>query len=189
MLNFYNKLKYTFAFDGDNAGLKNLIIPDLTTSIRFGYDYLEENGILINYIVDPIKTPEDVSYELYGSIEYYWVILSINKIFDVHTEWYMSEYKLREFCFEKYGESAFEPTYIVDNKNNIIGSYDTYRIDDDNSIIDLTLRQRQDGYTGPVYVWTNYDYEYEINERRKEIKVVKPEYVRSVLENFISALK
>ena len=49
------------------------------------------------------QRPDQLSFELYGSEAYYWVILQVNDIVDVHNEWPLGNYELDEYILRKYG--------------------------------------------------------------------------------------
>ncbi len=56
------------------------------------------------------ERPEEVSYKLYGTTRFHWVLLFLNRIVDPLTDWFMSTDLLWDFTEAKYPEIPLDPT-------------------------------------------------------------------------------
>jgi hypothetical protein len=124
---------------------------------------LLNNTVLFQlYDVKDNETPELLAYKLYGSTEYHWVLLTINNIINVNTDWPKSTQDFNTYVSNKYA--------IPDERHH----YE----DEDGDIVDTVTN----------YPISNYVFEERINEAQSRIKVLKPEYLNSFVENFKALL-
>lgn len=108
-------------------------------------------------------TPETVAHKYYNRVDLHWVILIVNNIVDVREEWPKSQSDLVKYCTLKYG-----------SLENI---YETHHYENDEGVIvdsDYT-----DGYKTAI---SNYDYEEQVNDEKREIKMLKPKYLSEFLK-------
>ena len=138
-----------------------------------GFDY---------YYVRDEQRPDIVALELYGDSELDWVILTANNIINIRNEWPLNNNDLHAYMLDKYG-----------SEQNILGihHYETRQVlDEYNRVVmpaglevdkDFTFKYRN--YTNtiitvnPVVTITNYDYENKLNEDKRKIRVLKPQYI------------
>ncbi len=68
-----------------NEDTKQLFaFSDMSARVNLMYD----NPLLFDdYMIKEWDTPEKISFNLYGTSEYYWTILYINNIFDMYADW------------------------------------------------------------------------------------------------------
>lgn len=107
------------------------------------------------------ERPEDVSYRLYDSVTFHWVILLMNDISNPLDEWFKTDEELELLISEKY-VSGDDIHHWLDSEG--------YFINDD-----------QGG--GSVSV-TNREFEELINDERRNIKVLRPEYLYQLINEF-----
>ena len=144
------------------------------------------------YTIKGDDRPDNVSYEVYGTAEYDWIILLSNNIINIRDEW-----PLNDSCFEKYLNSKYtssereeirhyETTEIRDSKNRLIRkggdivnleTYDSYSYSYFNGSTIVNLDK-----TSLISV-TNYDHEVKLNEEKRKIYVLKPEFVVTVIKD------
>jgi hypothetical protein len=107
-------------------------------------------------------TIEQVSDVYYGSPEYHWVIALVNNYVDIREEWPKSSSDLVKYCELKYG--GLEELYQVHHYEN------------DESVI------VSEDYVGVKTEITNISYEEQINDAKREVKMLSPRY----LADFVS---
>ena len=182
-----------------NIGYKN----NLTTSVdRQNYiyaknlflrakvrdDVTKEITFLNSYNIREGKRPQDIADELYGDPTLDWVVLTVANIINVRDEWPMTGKVLYDYCATKYGnelnDTAFYETKEVrDNQNRLIlpgGKVvdSNFTIPDpDNPQITLSL-----GSSEPLVIGiSNFLAETRNNERKRNIKVMREEYLTMFL--------
>ena len=171
-------------------------LTDITTRILSRMSSDQIAAMTQNYTIQVGDTPESVSLKIYGTQDYYWVIMWVNNIFDYAADWYMNQDVLLAYCQSKYGDQWDQPAYVVDKDWNVLyirsPDLDNYYTQMNNADLDnppfLNFSQAEDGtvtYTdtsGLTATITWQEYEDELNNRKQTIKVIKP----ALLSNFLS---
>ena len=78
------------------------IIRDFLSRVAVSENFKKQYSFLENYFILDGETPESVSFKLYGSPTYHWVLLMINDILDPRNDWPVSERKIMDVTFMKY---------------------------------------------------------------------------------------
>lgn len=208
--------KYFSYFPKTIYNLDNSNSLDAVTNLMNGFSFdesLTENSILYyEYTVADGETPEMLAHKIYGSVEKHWVILKLNGVVDVKTDWPLSQKNLMEVINNKYANNgiltsqtgyqwAFNTTHsyykietrtlvasgekVIDTIQidantyaNVITSSIQYTLPDNNVVqIDTTRNLK-----------TYYQYEVDLNESKRNIKVLKPEFVPSVTDEFVRVI-
>ena len=181
MLKRLPDLFYNFSsrpLDSDYLLVKNIwrraqILVEYKTQITL---FTEEN-------VRDGERPEDVATRLYSNPFYNWTVLVINDITDVYSQWPRSVTQLQDFINQKYDNPMATKHHVTtelkDANDNIIvpaGKVvaSNYQVSYYNGSTTVTAT--------PVASVTNAAYETELNSRKQNIQVVKPE----LIEDFVS---
>ena len=91
---YFNKLGTT-EYNG-------IVIPDILKRISLTGDVSKSN-LVDQYSIGEGETPESVSFNYYGSVDYYWTILLVNNIKSRYFDWPMSSQELGQYVESKYG--------------------------------------------------------------------------------------
>lgn len=139
--------------------------PTLVTDIfrRVSANKFAKNWVdLVTMTIPEGFTPEQLAHRLYDDPEYHWVFLIVNDIVDVREEWPRDSKTLVAYCKQKYGINGMYEVhhYRTTDKNKFIVDYDPVAL--------------SNGTIEPV---TNFIYEDEINNSKREIKVVPVEHL------------
>lgn len=142
--------------------------------------------------------PDALANALYGDPQYDWVILITNKIINLQTDWVLSSAEFEKFIFKKYSnpqEIKYWKTIEVKNDLGDIvqpaGVIVYYDPSDPSSYILRYVKSYnprvEEIATGNQVLEsvTNYEYEQEINEKKRVLQILKPEY----LQSFVTAFK
>ena len=181
MLKRLPDLFYNFSsrpLDSDYLLVKNIwrraqILVEYKTQVTL---FTEEN-------VRDGERPEDIATRLYRNPFYNWTILVINDITDVYSQWPKSVQQLQDFINQKYSipmaTKHHVTTEVKDANNNIIvpaGKVvpSNYSVAYYNGSTTITAT--------PVVSITNATYETELNSKKQNIQVVKPD----LIEDFVS---
>lgn len=160
----FPKIDYDVKGNGNITQMTNIIkrvrFRNLTTSRLVNFDV---------YDVRDGETPEMIAHRYYEESEYHWLILLANDIQDYYMEWPMSVPKLEEFIASKY-----------DDVNGI--HHYTIKQESGDTTVDIEIPNNV-GYPLAFPV-TNYQYEAALNEERRRIKLIQPQYIERVVKEF-----
>ena len=143
------------------------------------------------YDIQGDDRPDNVAHRIYSDSTLDWLILLSNNITHIPTEWPLSQNDFDRFLLDKYGS--------YDNLYNGVHHHETVEVKDSNEVIivpaglevsaDFTTTY-YDYYvsdmvtkldiTRPV---TNYQYEEKIQNKKREIFILKQEYVSVVMDD------
>ncbi len=167
----------------------------------------------VPYIITPGETVEQVSYKEYNDTKWYWTILLMNNIIDVHKEWPLSSDELDDYAVEKYGDAIDKPRHWETNK---VTDTNLGVVLEQGVIVEFyegTTAQQAANYT-PAWDFkyytqsggspntqvvnvvpastgltkmTNREWEYQENEKKREIIIPREQYL-SILEDELEAL-
>jgi|LakMenE01Jun11ns_1017448.scaffolds.fasta_scaffold9946704_3 hypothetical protein len=187
-------------------------VTNLTTTFSFDENITENSVLYYQYDVSDGETPEIVAHKIYGSSESHWIILKMNGIIDVKTDWPLDQRSLSVAIDKKYANNgiltsqtgyqwAFNNTHsyykietrtIVSSGDKIV---DVIQVDA-NTFANITTSSVQ--YTLPdnniVKIDTTrnaktyYQYEVEENDKKRSIKVIKPELVTTITNEFLEVI-
>ena len=133
--------------------------------------------------------PETVAEEFYGSDELDWVVLTTAGIVNVRNEWPLSNRDIFNYSFEKYGDNLnatrfFETKEIKNSsgaiileKGKVVDSDFVFKYYDTNGIVEVKGTNVRTGIS-------NYDYEVRLNDEKRSIFVLKPEFLQQFLTDF-----
>jgi len=200
--NFFPKTLYTL--DSKNVDSVNNIVS------RFNFEnkFKENTAVSYEYDIKDGDTPEIIAAKFYGDSERHWIVLLFNNIVDPLFDWPMPYNTLVKFMDEKYKEysgaqlgsnwakSQIHSYYKIEKRTLL--STNTITISkfkiDANTYDGLTISTNTPPITLPdsqllkieIYKETQsyYDYEMELNESKRSIKLLKPEFVPNVEQEF-----
>ena len=160
-----------------------LLVKNIWRRAQILVEYKSQVTLFTEENVRDGERPEDIATRLYRNPFYNWTILVINDITDVYSQWPKSVSQLQEFINDKYDNPMATKhhvtTEVKDANGNIIvpaGKVvaSNYQISYYNGSTTVTAT--------PVASVTNATYETELNSKKQNIQVVKPE----LIEDFVS---
>jgi hypothetical protein len=206
--NYFPKTPYYKSMDSKSLD----IVTNITTRFNFDNRFRQNAATYYKYKIKDGETPEILASKLYGSPEKHWVILSLNNIVDPIFEWPLPYRSFSKFIESKYignasgSQTGLEwataniygyfkvvtrnnPSTATTNVNRIKLDANTY-----NSTVESTTNYTlEDGTSLTVAITketkTYYEYEQEINENKRLISILKPEFVTEIEAELISTMK
>ena len=134
---------------------------------------LKETAALFDlYDIQGEDTPESVSEQYYGDQKYYWIILLFNNVKDRFYDWPMTSVQFEAYINEKYSDVNGIHHYEVAQSSGATSSFDDSHKIQVNSTV-----------SGATSV-TNYDYEQRLQDKKSRIKLIKPEFLELITEEF-----
>lgn len=140
---------------------KALVLTDITRNIRFRRDILANITVYDYYDVVEGETPEIVAEKIYGNAQYHWIVMLVNERYDYLGDWPLTQATLDLYVIDKYG-SAANSIHHYENAKKIIVSSD---------------------YPSAVPI-TNANYEAQVNESKRRIKIISTQLLSTILKNF-----
>jgi len=146
------------------------------------------------YYIEQGMRPDMVAQEIYDDSELDWVILTSNNITNIRDQWPLEHNDLHEYMLDKYGSEAningihhYETRKIVDEYNRVVipaglevdANFSFKYKNFSNSIVTVN----------PVAAITNYQYEVKLNDEKRRIKVLKPQFVSLFLSDHKNIMK
>ena len=143
------------------------------------------------YTIRNNDRPDQVALEYYDSMQYDWVILLTNNIINIYDEWPMNEHELQIYIDRKYesnpsGVHHWVTQEVRDNRGRLVLKGDIQVPEDftytkyDGTVVPKELLVR------PI---SNYDFEYEQNEFKRNIYLLRKDYVGQFIEEFSNLVK
>ena len=160
---------------------------------RKGYlrnDIFQDLTFFTKYQVKGDDRPDNVAYSLYNDASLDWVILLSNNIINVQNEWPMSQADLDRYLLDKYGNhealygTHHYETQEVKNSSGVTIVKEGLTVDSDFSVTFydymMDSLETKSNITTAV---TNYEYEMEIENDKRNIFVLKSRYLNVVKDD------
>ena len=195
-----------------NSSRDYILIKNLFRRTKL-FDFLKNNvSVLEKFTIGIGDRPDTIAEELYGDASLDYVVILVAGIININQEWPLPDNKVYDFALEKYGSEEkmneikyYETLEIVDDQNRQILPPDLivdvdFKVDgtvnkfpSTRYILKAMTGNRQlddkdefgvltDNIARAV---TNLEYEYTINENKREIDILNPSY----LQMFINDLR
>jgi len=162
----------TINYDATGSGNPQLV-SDILTRVAVKKSVRDRQSLFSKYDVFDWETPESVALEIYGKADYHWIVMMFNKLYDRYYEWPMSINNLQKYVVDKY------------TNPNGVHHYETSQSSGNNTV-KIKVELADVPTATPV---TNYEYEQNLNDARKQIKILQPRYLGQFLVDFKSTIK
>lgn len=191
-------------------------ITNIFFRVNFIKETLNDSSSYYLYDITDSDTPEILAEKVYKNPEAYWMITYANDIYDPQYDWPLNYIAFNKYIENKYGSIANAKTTYHHYEKVIERNYEgnitisRYHINEEPiSAFDLvdapwyesysSLPDEQDvsfiNIDGKTIVQTtyrnavtNYDYEEELNNNKRSIKIIKQDYYPGVQQEFNNIL-
>lgn len=154
--------KFPYLIYSLDDGKTRFYIRDIFRRVKIDQVGIKDDLAYYDYIIRDGDTPEILADKIYNNPLFHWIILLVNEIIDPRWDWPLPENILYNYIVDKYGLEA-------------IGDAHHY-VNADGYVVNSTVP----GAT-PV---SNYDYEVEQNEKKRMIRILKPEHINVFIKTF-----
>ena len=163
------------------------------------------------YYIHTVKdheTPEILAQRVYNDVGAYWIILLANNITDPQYDWPLAYDAFNKFIIDKYGSLATAKTTVRMWQKNFKSFDITTRIETlrtteiTEDAYDASALPTSEGAptsktigTSVVNIWEwksivyVYDWENDLNEAKRQIKLVKPDYLGQIQDEFRTLMR
>ena len=161
----FPNIYYSAKGDGKFTIMKDLLarvklIANVKDNI-LGFDY---------YDVKDGETPEMIAHKYYDDPELHWTILVVNDVIDYYTQWPMSVQKFEEFIKDKYTNPQGIHHYEISQTSG-------------NTELVIDVGMNTTDYPSATAI-SNYTYEDRLQEQRRQIRLIQPQYMGGFVKEF-----
>ena len=171
-MSYFNNFP-TIMYDPTGDGSAKLV-TNIMKRVRMRANMKKEVVMLDQYDVKENETPEIVADKHHGSTYYHWVVMLLNDISDVNHDWVKSTRQLQKYLLSKYTEIQLTETHH-------------YEISQTSG--DTTTKIEVENATYPsASIVTNYEYEVALNDSKRQIKLLRNDYLGFFTEEFANLI-
>jgi hypothetical protein len=215
MAKYFNYFPKTF-YSNNNSITGLDTVTNIISRFTFEQALKDNSSAFYKYSVQDSDTPEIIAYKYYGSSERHWVVLLFNDIIDPQFDWPLRYDAFINFVDKKYTANGAANTTVQTGlawamSMNNVQAY--YKIVTKTDIDNISLVEKiqvdanvyanvasttqvftlADGATITQVITkekkTHYDYEMEENESKREIRLIKNEFIPQIEKEFKKVIK
>ena len=165
-------------------------VKNLFKRAKIRPDILEDLNHFTKYKIIGDERPDNIAYKVYNTPELDWLVMMSNNIINLEDEWPMDQQSFYNYLIKKYTNEAgihsihhYETTEIKDSSGRIIIKKglevpSDYTV----SYYDSGLKAQQ-AITNFAEGITNYTYEEELQNEKRNIFVLKSKYIGLILDD------
>ena len=194
MSNYFNQIPdFEYVSRLPDAKISDYItVKNLFKRAFLREDIYQNLTFFTKYSIKGNDRPDNVAAEIYQDSSLDWLVLLTNNIINIPNEWPLSQDDFNRYLLDKY-DNDYNTIY------NGIHHYETIEVKDSNDVVIVPegLEVSSDfsttyydyfigglttanNITRPV---TNYQYEEKLENKKREIFILKPEYISVVLDD------
>jgi hypothetical protein len=181
-----------------DAGGNSKVMTNIMARVSIIPQILNNPAVYYEYDIQDGDTPEIIAHKYYGDSYRYWLVLFANQLMDPQWDWPLSGNELSAYLVEKYGV-GYNTYTEIHHYEKIITQFDygtnttttnKVTVDEDtyNAIVSQTnvfsLPTGDVSITVDKLAVSVYDYELDLNEQKRSIKILNTAYVNQVEEEF-----
>ena len=141
------------------------------------------------------ERPDQIAYEQYGDQNLDWLIMMANNVINLENEWPMDQQSFHKYLINKYRNEAgihsshhYETQEVKDSTGRIILPKGLEVPSDFSITFYDSGTSAEVTHTGITDEWTNYQYEELIQDKKRNIFLLKGRYIALVLEDLQSIM-
>ncbi len=196
-------LEYQSFLSDSNSSDQYLIVKNLFRRVKLRDDLQNVFTVFDKYQIPDGSRPELVAQELYGSVQYDWVVIIGAGITRLRDQWPLSDKQLYDYAESIYGNDLnaihhYETTEVRDSEDRLIlpsgqivdEDFKISYYEDGTLYTNDTTRLGEDviRISDPIIGISNYVYEVRKNDEKRSIYVLKPRYLQQVINDTKKAM-
>lgn len=193
MSNYFSKLpNFEYVSRLPDAKISDYIaVKNLFKRGAIPEDILDTVALFTKYQIVGDDRPDNVAFFEYGDENLDWIVLACNNIINIQSEWPMTQEVFNDYLLSKYG--SYENIYEIHHYETVeLRTFDDLLILEGGLIVDedftFTHSYGDVQTHSPVTAVTNYEYEEMLEDKKRSIFLLKPEYVAIVKDDFESIM-
>ena len=196
-MGYFNELPnldYLSQLPDANSNETYITVKNLFKRAKLRTDIVNVITAFDYYQIENNQRPDVIAQKLYGDAELDWVILITNNITNIREEWPLSNQDLYKHIIEKYETENilssihhYETTEVKDEYNRLVVP-SGLQVDSNYSITYSKLNNAI-VTVSPVKSVSNYEYETDMNEKKRQIRILKPEYLSVIITDLRNIMR
>jgi hypothetical protein len=207
MAQFFNYFPKTFYSSNNSSSMD--VVTNIITRFNFEENLKKNSSAFYEYELKEGDTPDIIARKFYGNSERHWMILLFNDIIDPQYDWPLNYSTFNDFVDKKYSTPEYANSDVKYQgiewaKINTKAYYKIITRTSSDSSIAEKLELNLDAYSATGESSVNYlladgttitetvtketksyyEYEEDLNESKRSIKLLKPEFVSAVESEF-----
>ena len=182
MANYFRNLPRV-GYDINGTGKESFLsVTNIMKRIKFKPSVLDDISNYYPYFVKEGERPDIIAHAQYGNIGYAYLILLVNDIYDPNFDWPLSSQIFEKFIINKYGSVTIAisgvKNYFQIIRAEVARTGTSERVPEVKFAVDETTFNALG--TGDRSTLSNYDHEVELNEAKREIRLINPSFIRDI---------
>jgi hypothetical protein len=215
MAKYFKYFPKTF-YTSDNSSTGVDSVTNIISRFAFENQLKENSTAFYPYQIQDSDTPEIIADKYYDSSERHWVVLLFNDIIDPQFDWPLNSRVLVDYVDQKYKANGASNTTVQTglawamSTNNIQAYFKVITTTSSDNIVTINKYQIDSNTYANTAATTNnyitannenvtvkvsketrsfYEYELEENEKKREIKLIKKEFIPDIEKEFKRVIK
>jgi hypothetical protein len=215
MAKYFKYFPKTF-YTSDNSSTGVDSVTNIISRFAFENQLKENSTAFYPYQIQDSDTPEIIADKYYDSSERHWVVLLFNDIIDPQFDWPLNSRVLVDYIDQKYKANGASNTTVQTglawamSTNNIQAYFKVITTTSSDNIVTINKYQIDSNTYANTAATTNnyitannenvtvkvsketrsfYEYELEENEKKREIKLIKKEFIPDIEKEFKRVIK
>jgi hypothetical protein len=196
-------LEYQSFLPGTKSSHQYVTVKNLFRRVKLRDDLQNVFTIFDKYQIPDGSRPELVAQEIYGSVQYDWVVIVSAGITRLRDEWPLSDRQIYDYAESIYGSDLngihhYETKEVRDPEDRLIlpekqivdQDFKVYYTYDGNLYTNdaTALGENVIRISDPIVGISNYEYEVRKNNDKRGIYVLKPRYLQQVINDTRKAM-
>jgi hypothetical protein len=177
-----------------NAKISDYVpVKNLFKKGKLREDIFQDLSVFTKYKIEGDDRPDNVAFKFYNNSNLDWLVLVCNNVINIQTEWPLPQNDFDRFVLDKYGD--------YDTLYNGVHHYETVEIKNSQGVVIVPAGlQVESDYSVSFYDFfidqqitissdnavitvTNYEYEEQVENDKRNIFLLKPRYLNIVLDD------
>lgn len=187
-------LEYLSQLPDANTNETYITVKNLFKRAKLRTDIVNIITAFQYYQIKDNERPDVVASKIYDDSELDWVILITNNITNIREQWPLSNQDLYYYMIDKYGSDEnisgihhYETTEVKDEYNRLVVPSGLQV--DANFSVTYSKLSNAIVTVSPVKSVSNYEYETDMNEKKRQIRILKPEYLSVIITDLRNIMR
>lgn len=188
LFTFFDPIEYTAKTLNKNA--PTIQMTQIFKDYRTYFNTVSKGYKLQTYYITGAPRPEELAYQIYGNVQYYWVLLMTNNTYDPYHGWITSQDAAYKSAEQRYKDIGGEQVlYHVDAQNDKYYNLVEYPANSAIWYDKGDLQHRYPQYNGPLASVDIYEASILKNEKYREIKIIAPTDLDAFISDLMKAME